>query len=154
MARNFEFLIGNVYWLFKKMQTSAFLRPLPPLMSANVCNWVPPPPLKIADVLCGRPLRQHTFELHMRLERWQYRLFWLQHRYRWFWQWLATRCWLIQRKRLGDAHVDRFHDQKGWWLNQESLHSSGWKWFQLPHGNPHILQAQPIRSKRNGILFT
>ena len=28
----------------------------PPLMSANVCNWVPPPPLKIADVLCGRPL--------------------------------------------------------------------------------------------------
>ena len=28
----------------------------PPLESANVCNWVPPPPLKIADVLCGRPL--------------------------------------------------------------------------------------------------
>ena len=27
-------------------------------------------------------LRQHTFELHMRLERWQYRLFLLQHRYR------------------------------------------------------------------------
>ena len=27
-----------------------------PLMSANVCNWVPPPPLKIADVLCGWPL--------------------------------------------------------------------------------------------------
>ena len=23
----------------------------PPLMSANVCNWVPPNPLKIADVL-------------------------------------------------------------------------------------------------------
>ena len=28
----------------------------PPLMSANVCNWVPPPPLKVVDVLCGRPL--------------------------------------------------------------------------------------------------
>ena len=26
-------------------------------MAANVCNWVPPPPLKIAEVLCGRPLR-------------------------------------------------------------------------------------------------
>ena len=27
-----------------------------PLMSANICNWVPPPPLKVEDVLCGRPL--------------------------------------------------------------------------------------------------
>ena len=27
----------------------------PPLLSANVCNWIPPPPLKVADGLCGRP---------------------------------------------------------------------------------------------------
>ena len=57
MARNFEFLIGNVYWLFKKKNADVCIPETPPpLMSANVCNWVPPPPLKIADVLCGRPL--------------------------------------------------------------------------------------------------
>ena len=27
-----------------------------PLVSANVGNLTPPPPLKMADVLCGRPL--------------------------------------------------------------------------------------------------
>ena len=46
----------NLSWLFlKKMQTSAFLRPLPP----RVCKRLQlstPSPLKIADVLCGRPL--------------------------------------------------------------------------------------------------
>ena len=32
-------------------------------MSANVCNWEPPPPLKTADVLCGWPLRQTAYFL-------------------------------------------------------------------------------------------
>ena len=39
-----------------------------PLESGNVCNWIPPPPLKIADVLCGRPLR--PFE---KLDCWRFR---------------------------------------------------------------------------------
>ena len=51
MARNFEFLIGNVYWLFKKMQTSAFLRPLPPHVCKRLQLGTPSPPKN-----CGRPL--------------------------------------------------------------------------------------------------
>ena len=44
--------------LLQKMQMSAFLRPLPP----HVCKRLQlgtPSPLKIADVLCGRPLGTH-----------------------------------------------------------------------------------------------
>ena len=43
MAINFEFLTGNVYWLFKKMQTSAFLRPLPPKVGKRLQLGTPSP---------------------------------------------------------------------------------------------------------------
>ena len=56
MGRHFESLIGNVSWLFQKICRRLHSWDPSPLMSANVCNWVPPPPLKAADVLCGWPL--------------------------------------------------------------------------------------------------
>ena len=49
---------------FKKYADVCFPETPPPLMSAYVCNWVPPSPLKTADVLCGRPLTSKPFSFN------------------------------------------------------------------------------------------
>ena len=51
MVKFFEFLIGICPGYFKKMQTSAFLRPLPPQVGKRLQLGTPSPPKN-----CGRPL--------------------------------------------------------------------------------------------------
>ena len=60
----FAFWEIKFFWLLRPFKTFSWNADVcipetpPPLMSANVCNWVPPSPKKIADVLYGRPLRR------------------------------------------------------------------------------------------------
>ena len=56
MVQNFEFLIGICPGYFQENADVCIPQTPPPHKSSNVCNWVPTPPIKIADVLCGRPL--------------------------------------------------------------------------------------------------
>ena len=51
-------MVGNFgfKWKFSKIADVCIPETPPPLESPNVCNLDPPLPLKIADVLCGRPL--------------------------------------------------------------------------------------------------
>ena len=57
MVKFFEFLL-EICPCYFKINADVCI-PQTPLESANVCNWVPPPPLKSADVLCGRPLTRY-----------------------------------------------------------------------------------------------
>ena len=60
MVKFFEFLIGICPGYFKKMQTSAFLRPLPPRVGKRLQLGTPSPPKNCGHPLWTAPLYNRT----------------------------------------------------------------------------------------------